>query len=69
MEDGEWDVMKMVDITRFGDVIGSVWQIGVEGRADLQAFHDPTTAIFEQTIGGRLTEMGFIAMGDEREAR
>lgn len=66
MGDGEWDAAQMIDSAKFGDVLGSVWKIGAKGRDDLQVFRDPNTVNYAQTIGDRLTDMGMVAMGDER---
>ena len=56
----------MIDSARFGDVIGSLWQIGIIGLPTLKILAGPLHTGYAKTIGGRYLECGTHAVGDLR---
>lgn len=66
MADCNWDCMQMVESTVFGDVLGSIWQIGVCGMTTLNMCDGPVSTTVATTIGDRYMECGFLAQCDER---
>ena len=56
----------MVDSTVYGDVMGSVWQIGVIGATTLKMFDGPSNTTVAATVGDKYYECGIMAVGDQR---
>ena len=38
MEGSVWDSWITVDSAQYGDILGSVWQVGVRGKGELKFF-------------------------------
>ena len=52
MEGRKWDFLTVVDSAIFGDVMSSMWQIGVHGRDDMKNLHRATSTSYAKTLGG-----------------
>ena len=61
-----WCAYGVVGSTMHGDVMGSLWQIGVIGTAEIQMFHWKDSKPYTQTLGDRYRECGLMPAGDER---
>lgn len=68
MSDCTWGCVQLVGIALFGDILGSVWQVGVIGISTLRMFDGPNFAQVAKTMGARYNECGLMAAGDERGA-
>ena len=68
MSDCTWGCVEVVGSTLFGDVLGSVWQVGVIGTSKLRMFDGPSFAHVAKTLGERYSERGLSAAGDARGA-
>lgn len=66
MSDHEWQVVGIVDSAKYGDVLGSLWQIGVMGANRVTALEGPYYTEYAKTIGERYAECGILPTGDER---
>ena len=62
----KWCAYGVVDSTMHGDVMGSLWQIGVIGTAEIQMPHWEYFKPYAQTLGDRYRAFGVMPSGDER---
>ena len=65
-DSSRWERYGLVDSTRFGDVIGSLWRIGAIGFPSLKVLAGPLFTEYARTIGDRYLECGIHAVGDPR---
>ena len=66
MEEGYWDVYGQVDSTLFGDVMGSVWQVCIQGASKVGSLKQMEHTPYAETVGDRYLECGMVAVGEER---
>ena len=66
MSAGEWDLFMTIDSTLFGDLMGSVWQIGMYGISKMSMKENQEYTPFVKTLGGRYAECGLLPAGDDR---
>ena len=61
-----WDLYKVADSTRYGDIMSSLWQVGILGSTHHNGLESPGFARYAKTLGERYTECGLLPAGDER---
>ena len=61
-----WGQFGLVDSARFGDVLGSMRQIGIIGLPTLKLLAGPLHTEYAKTIGDRYLDCGMHAVGDPR---
>ena len=66
MNPERWGQFDLVDSTQFGDVLGSLWQIGIIGVPTLKVLAVPLHTEFAKTIGDRYLDCGMHAVGGPR---
>ena len=66
MGDCEWDVFGIVDSKRYGDVMGSLWQIGAIGVSNLEMIDVPSHTKYARTLGDCYLDWGLVAVSDSR---
>ena len=66
MEEYPCDGFTQVDSTKFGDVLGSIWQVGLIGLVRMKSLTNMEHTPYAKTVGDRYTECGMTAVRDER---
>ena len=66
MSDGQYDCMRRIDSTMYGEILGSIWKVGVLGKDALEMFGGPSVMHFAKTMGCRYSECGLLAVCDGR---
>ena len=69
MQRDRWGYFAAVDSTRFGDLMSSLWQVGVMGVANLFALERCAHAgfvPFARTLADSYADMGLLPVGDPR---
>ena len=52
MEDDDWKILRVVDSAQYGDVMGSLWHVGVIGSSRLKSLGGPDHTRYAKRLGG-----------------
>ena len=66
MGEKEWQISRVIDSAQYGDVVGSLWQVGVIGSSHLKALDGPENTKYAKTLVERYGECGILPSWDER---
>ena len=61
-----WDVYAQADGAQYGDILGSIWQVGIMGVAKVMSLTDQRQIRYVKTLGDRYNECNMLAVGDSR---
>ena len=66
MNESKWQILKVVAIAKYGDVMSSLWQVGVIGIDELKSLGNPGHTRYATTLGDRYRDCGILLLGDPR---